>query len=384
MRVISVLGSTGSIGTQTLDVVRDHPEDVRVAALAVFGSIDRLEPQVREFLPRLVCVYDEKRAADFKVRVRDLPVTVVTGMDGLIACALAKEADMVVSAVVGMIGIRPVMEAIRAGKDIALANKETLVTAGHLIMPLAKEHGVRLLPVDSEHSAIFQSLQGGGGRAAKLILTASGGPFRGRDRDDLAGVTVEQALKHPNWSMGRKITIDSATLVNKGLEVMEAGWLFDMPAEKIEVLIHPQSVVHSAVEYEDGAVIAQLGVPDMRLPIQYALFYPQRKYFPGKRLSLSALGSLTFEKPDLAQLPGLSLALEAMRAGGSMPVVYNAANEYAVARFLDRKIRFTDITDWIGEAMRAHSVIPAPSLSQVLLVEEETVRFLQTFSRAEE
>ena len=267
MRVISVLGSTGSIGTQALDVVRNNLADVRVAALAVFGSIDLLERQVREFLPRLVCVYDEKRAADFKMRVRDLSVEVVTGMDGLIACALAAEADMVLSAVVGMIGIRPVMEAICAGKDIALANKETLVTAGHLIMPLAKEHGVRLLPVDSEHSAIFQSLQGGGGRAEKLILTASGGPCRGKKRKELVGVTVEQALRHPNWSMGRKITIDSATMVNKGLEVMEACWLFDMPADKIEVVIHPQSVVHSAVEYEDGAVIAQLGMPDMKLPI---------------------------------------------------------------------------------------------------------------------
>lgn len=383
MRVISVLGSTGSIGTQALDVVRNNLADVRVAALAVFGSIDLLERQVREFLPRLVCVYDEKRAADFKMRVRDLSVEVVTGMDGLIACALAAEADMVLSAVVGMIGIRPVMEAICAGKDIALANKETLVTAGHLIMPLAKEHGVRLLPVDSEHSAIFQSLQGGGGRAEKLILTASGGSFRGKKRKELVGVTVEQALRHPNWSMGRKITIDSATMVNKGLEVMEACWLFDMPADKIEVVIHPQSVVHSAVEYEDGAVIAQLGMPDMKLPIQYALFYPQRRYFPGKRLSLAEYGSLTFERPDMEQLPGLSLALDALRAGGSMPVVYNAANEYAVARFLDREIRFIDITEWIGRAMQAHSVIHNPSLAQILKAEEETKSFLQELLKTE-
>ncbi len=374
MRVISVLGSTGSIGTQALDVMRNNLADGRVAAL---------ERQVREFLPRLVCVYDEKRAADFKMRVRDLSVEVVTGMDGLIACALAAEADMVLSAVVGMIGIRPVMEAICAGKDIALANKETLVTAGHLIMPLAKEHGVRLLPVDSEHSAIFQSLQGGGGRAEKLILTASGGPFRGKKRKELVGVTVEQALRHPNWSMGRKITIDSATMVNKGLEVMEACWLFDMPADKIEVVIHPQSVVHSAVEYEDGAVIAQLGMPDMKLPIQYALFYPQRRYFPGKRLSLAEYGSLTFERPDMEQLPGLSLALDALRAGGSMPVVYNAANEYAVARFLDREIRFIDITEWIGRAMQAHSVIHNPSLAQILKAEEETKSFLQELLKTE-
>ncbi len=377
MKTISLLGATGSIGTQTLHVVREHPADVRVTALAAYGSIDLLEAQTREFLPRLVCVYDEGRAADFKLRVRDLPVKVTTGMDGLVACALEKEAEMVVSAVVGMIGIRPVMEAIRAGKDIALANKETLVTAGHLIMPLVKECGVKLLPVDSEHSAIFQSLQGGGGRPEKLILTASGGPFRGKRQAELQDVTVEQALKHPNWSMGHKITIDSATMVNKGLEVMEASWLFDMPAETIEVVIHPQSIVHSAVEYEDGAVIAQLGMPDMELPIQYALFYPQRKPHAGKRLSLTALGSLTFEKPDLGELPGLALAFAAIRAGGSMPVVYNAANEYAVAEFLNRKIGFTDITGWIEKAMQAHSVIQNPSLSQVLETEAETRDFLQ-------
>lgn len=374
MRGLSILGSTGSIGTQTLEVVRNQ-EDVRVIALAAYGSIEPLEKQTREFLPRLVCVYDKARAEDFKVRVRDLPVEVVTGMDGLIACALAKEADMVVSAVVGMIGIRPVIEAICAGKDIAFANKETLVTAGHLIMPLVKEHNVRMLPVDSEHSAIFQSLQGGGGKVAKLILTASGGPFRGRKQAELTSVTVEQALKHPNWSMGHKITIDSATMVNKGLEVMEAHWLFDVPIEQIEVVIHPQSVIHSAVEYEDGAMIAQLGTPDMRLPIQYALFYPERRFLPGKRLSLTELSCMTFEKPDMAELPGLALAYEAMQAGGSMPVVFNAANEYAVAEFLSRRIGFTDITKLIGMAMREHKVIDAPSLAQILETEAATREF---------
>ncbi len=379
MKAISILGSTGSIGTQTLEVVRNNA-DIKVAALAAHGSIDLLEAQTREFLPRLVCVYDEARAADFKTRVRDLPITVVAGMDGLISCSLAKEADMVVTAVVGMIGIRPVIEAIRAGKDIAFANKETLVTAGHLIMPLVKEHRVRLLPVDSEHSAIFQSMQGGGGKVEKLILTASGGPFRGKKQSELAGVTVEDALKHPNWSMGHKITVDSATMVNKGLEVMEASWLFDMPAEKIEVVIHPQSVIHSAVEYEDGAVIAQLGVPDMKLPIQYALTYPDRRYLPGSRLSLTKLADLTFEMPDMEELPGLSLAYGAIRAGGSMPVVFNAANEYAVAEFLNRRIGFTDITRLIGMAMQEHRVINAPSLSQILETELQTREFLKRCS----
>lgn len=375
MKKLSILGSTGSIGTQTLEVVRNNKE-IQVVALAAYKSIELLETQTREFLPRLVCVYDAKSAEDFKVRVRDLSVTVLSGMEGLIACALCGEADMVVSAVVGMIGIRPVIEAIRAGKDIAFANKETLVTAGHLIMPLVKEYHVNFLPVDSEHSAIFQSLKGGGGEPAKLILTASGGPFRGKKQSELVNVRVEDALKHPNWSMGHKITIDSATMVNKGLEVMEASWLFGMPAEKIEVVIHPQSVIHSAVEYADSAVIAQLGVPDMKLPIQYALFYPERRFLPGKRLSLTELGSLTFEKPDLRELPGLSLAYEAIRAGGSMPVVYNAANEYAVGQFLARKIRFTEITEWIAKAMRAHTVKPNPSLEEILGVEAWTKEVL--------
>ena len=387
MKYLAILGSTGSIGTQTLDVVENNKEEVAVAALAARGNIALLEEQTRRFKPELVCVYDEVKAKDFSVRVADLPVRVVSGMDGLVECALAKKADMVVSAVVGMIGIRPVMEAIRAGKDIAFANKETLVTAGHLIMPMVKEYGVRLLPMDSEHSAIFQSLQGSawcrsteenaGGEIAKLILTASGGPFRGKKQCELEGVTVEQALCHPNWAMGHKITIDSATMVNKGLEVMEAHWLFGVPVDDIEVVIQPQSVIHSAVEFVDGSIIAQLGVPDMRLPIQYAIFYPDRKFLPGKRLSLTDIGSISFEKPCLSELPGLRLAMEAMKLGGSMPVVFNAANEYAVAEFLNRKIGFCDITRQIEKAMKQHQVIRHPQLQEILEIEQETYRRLQ-------
>lgn len=389
MRHLSILGSTGSIGTQTLEVVKEN-EDARVLALAAKGNIRLLEEQTREFMPKLVCVYDEKPAADFAVRVRDLPVKVVSGMDGLIECALLSGVEMVVSAVVGMIGIRPVMEAICAGKDIAFANKETLVAAGHLIMPLVREHSVALLPVDSEHSAIFQSLQGSRGFAAdgaagnpeieKLILTASGGPFRGRKQSELAGVTVEQALSHPNWKMGKKITIDSATMVNKGLEVMEAHWLFDVPAERIEVVIQPQSVVHSAVEFIDGGIIAQMGTPDMKLPIQYALFYPERRELPGRRLSLTEIGSIVFEKPVLSELPGLRLAFEAIQAGGSMPVVYNAANEFAVAEFLNRRIGFTDITNYIARAMKAHQPVKNPELPDILAVERETYQFLEAIN----
>lgn len=382
MRVLSILGSTGSIGTQTLSVVREN-KDVRVGALAANKSTALLEEQVREFHPDLVCIYDKAFARDFAIRVADLPVKVVSGMEGLVECAVFSEADTVVSAVVGMIGIRPVIEAIQAGKNIAFANKETLVTAGHLIMPLVKERGVKLLPVDSEHSAIFQALQGscfqndkGEKEIAKIILTASGGPFCGKKRAELTEVTVEQALRHPNWSMGHKITIDSATMVNKGLEVIEAHWLFHTPLEQIEVVIHPQSVIHSAVEFIDGSIIAQLGVPDMRLPIQYALFYPERRYLPGKRLSFSDLKSITFEKPDMEELPGLFLAVQASEKGGTMPVVFNAANEYAVAKFLDRKIKFTEITDYISEAMQAHKIVENPNLNEILAAEQETYQFL--------
>ena len=378
MKTISILGSTGSIGTQTLDVARSQ-KDIRIAALATYGNIELIEEQIRQFKPRLVCVYDEKKAEELKIKIADLDVTVVSGMDGLIQCATVKEAEIVVSAVVGMIGIRPVMEAIQEHKDIAFANKETLVTAGHLIMPMVEEYGVKLLPVDSEHSAIFQSLQGSAGyqdkpnrEIAKSILTASGGPFRGKKRAELVNVTVEDALKHPNWSMGHKITIDSATMVNKGLEVMEAKWLFAVPVEKIEVVIQPQSIIHSAVEFVDGGIIAQLGTPDMRLPIQYALFYPERRFLEGKRLSLTDIGQITFEKPMLSELPGLALAYEAMYAGGSMPVVFNAANEFAVAAFLNRKIGFNDITDLIADAMASHKVIEHPNLSEILFAEQET------------
>lgn len=388
LKKITVLGSTGSIGTQTLEVVRQN-KDIEITALAVNGSTGLLESQIREFHPGLVCVYDEKKAEELKTKIADLDVKIVSGMDGLIECALEPSAELVVSAVVGMIGIRPVMEAVRAGKDIAFANKETLVTAGHLIMPMVKQYGVKLLPVDSEHSAIFQSLQGSAGyqkngtavnrEIEKIILTASGGPFRGKKRSELTKVTVEDALKHPNWSMGRKITIDSATMVNKGLEVMEAKWLFQVPVEKIEVVIQPQSVIHSAVEYVDGGIIAQLGTPDMKLPIQYALFYPERRTLPGHRLSLTELGSITFEKPDMKELKGLSLAYRAMKEGGSMPVVYNAANEYAVAAFLSRKSGFLQITDMIDQAMSNHKVIANPSLSEILNTEQETYDRLKTW-----
>lgn len=391
MRKISILGSTGSIGTQTLQVVRNNA-DVSVLALAAYGSIELLEKQTREFMPQCVCVYDEEKAKDFAVRVADLPVKVTSGMDGLIACALLSDVNMVVSAVVGMIGIRPVMEAIKAGKDIAFANKETLVTAGHLIMPMVKEYGVKFLPVDSEHSAIFQSLQGQMGQMdssgrclnagiSKLLLTASGGPFRGKKQSELNHVTVEQALRHPNWSMGHKITIDSATMVNKGLEVMEAHWLFDVPIDDIEVVIQPQSIIHSAVEFVDGSIIAQLGVPDMCLPIQYALFYPERRVLPGKRLSLTDIGNITFEKPDLDELPGLRLAIEAMRIGGSMPVVYNAANEYAVAEFLNHRLGFCGITELIAKAMESHRVLAQPSLDEILMTEQETYAFLRDMNQ---
>lgn len=374
MKTISVLGSTGSIGTQTLEVVRNHP-DVKIAALAAGRSVDRLEEQIREFRPRLAALAREEDAVDLRARVRDLDVKVVSGMDGLIEAAAIPEAEMTVTAIVGMIGIRPTIEAIRAGKDIALANKETLVTAGHLIMPLAKEYGVRILPVDSEHSAIFQSLNGERPeRIEKILLTCSGGPFRGYDAKRLEKVTVEDALRHPNWNMGPKITIDSATLVNKGLEVMEAGWLFHAGADQIEVVVQPQSVIHSAVQFVDGAVIAQMGTPDMKLPIQYALFWPDRREMKTDRLDLFALRSLTFQKPDTEVFRGLPLALRAMRAGGTMPTVFNAANERAVAKFLAHEIGFTDIYRIIESCMDAHTAQPDPSVETILETEQEVYR----------
>ena len=377
MKKIALLGSTGSIGTQTLDVVRNQG-DIQVTAMAAGSNIVLLEKQIREFHPSIAAVWDEKKALELKAKVADLPVKVVSGMDGLLEAATEKEAQIVVTAVVGMIGIRPTIAAMEAGKDIALANKETLVTAGHIIMPLAEKLGVKILPVDSEHSAIFQSLNGEhGNKIHKILLTASGGPFRGHTREQMASVQVEDALKHPNWSMGRKITIDSSTMVNKGLEVMEAHWLFDVEMDQVQVVVQPQSIIHSMVEYEDGAVIAQLGTPDMRLPIQYALYYPERRYLPGDRLDFWKLSQITFEKPDLENFHGLALAYEAGRRGGSLPTVFNAANEYAVAKFLNREISYLEITDRIQKAMENHKVIDDPTVEQILETEREVDELLR-------
>lgn len=376
MKKIAILGSTGSIGTQTLEVVRSNP-DLQVAALAAGSSVEELERQIREFRPALAGLWDQEAAADLRNRVRDMDVRIVAGMEGLLEIAVFPESQVLVTAIVGMIGIRPTIAAIRAGKDIALANKETLVTAGHIIMPLAKECGVSILPVDSEHSAIFQSLNGEpGDKIEKILLTASGGPFRGRTREQLSGIQVEDALKHPNWAMGRKITIDSSTLVNKGLEVMEAKWLFGVELDRIQVVVHPQSIIHSAVQYVDGAVIAQLGMPDMKLPIQYALFYPDRRFLAGKRVDLFELGSLTFEKPDTDTFRGLALAYRAAELGGSMPTVYNAANERAVALFLDRKIAYLQIPEIIEEAMEHHSRVSDPGVEAILEAEAETYEYI--------
>ena len=368
-RKIAVLGSTGSIGTQTLEVGRNN-RDIQVTALAAGKNAAALERQIREFHPRVACLWEEAAARELKERVRDLDVRVVWGMDGLVEAAAGTDAQMVVTAVVGMIGLRPTIAAMEAGKDIALANKETLVTAGHLIMPLAKEKGVRILPVDSEHSAIFQCLQGAGGNPIhKIHLTASGGPFRGRKREELQSVTVEDALKHPSWSMGRKITIDSSTMVNKGLEVMEARWLFGVDFDQIQVVIQPTSVIHSMIEFTDGAVIAQLGTPDMKLPIQYALYYPERRYLPGDRLDFGRLREIDFEEPDMETFQGLALAFAAGRKGGIMPTVFNAANEEAVALFLDRKIPYLAITDLIAGAMERCRQAENPSLEEILEAE---------------
>ncbi len=376
MKKVAVLGSTGSIGTQTLEVAREQG-DIEIVALSCGGNIRLIEEQIREFRPKLVSVWDENDAHALRDKTRDLNIRVVAGMDGLLEVATIPESEILVTAIVGMLGIRPTIAAIEAGKNIALANKETLVTAGHIIMPLARKHKVSILPVDSEHSAIFQSLQGEKeNHISKILLTASGGPFRGRKREELHSIQVEDALKHPNWAMGRKITIDSSTLVNKGLEVMEAKWLFDVDLDRIQVVVHPQSVIHSAVEYEDGAVIAQLGTPDMRLPIQYALYYPERRTLSGQRLDLFALGNLTFEKPDIDTFKGLALAYEAMTRGGNIPVAYNAANEKAVALFLDRKIKYLEITDIIEESMKQIGFIENPTLEQILATELETYEFI--------
>lgn len=371
MKKTGVMGSTGSIGTQTLEIVRKYPDRLQVSALAAGGNVALLEKQVREFRPKLAVMWSEEAAADLKGRIADLDVEVAWGMEGLLQMAAMPEMDILVTAIVGMIGIRPTIEAIRAHKDIALANKETLVTAGHLIMPLAREAGVSILPVDSEHSAIFQSLQGAKkSQVRRILLTASGGPFRGKTRRDLERMRAEDALKHPNWSMGKKVTIDSSTLVNKGLEVMEARWLFDTALSDIQVVIHPESILHSAVEYDDGAVIGQMGVPDMKLPIQYALFYPDRLEVPGSRpLDLFDVGKLTFEKPDLDTFAGLRLAFQAAETGGTMPTVFNAANEKAVSLFLESKIRFLQIAEVIEAAMEAHRAVENPTVEQILAAE---------------
>ena len=378
MKNIAILGSTGSIGTQTLDVARKN-EDLRVVAVSAGKSVEKLEEQIREFHPLLAAVWDEKAARDLKTRIADTDTKVVSGMEGLLELASMPESDILVTAIVGMIGIRPTMEGIRAGKDIALANKETLVTAGHLIMPMAKEYGVSILPVDSEHSAIFQAIHGEENKEIhKLLITASGGPFRGRTTEELRNVTVADTLKHPNWVMGRKITVDSATLVNKGLEVMEAKWLFDMDLDHIQVVVQPQSIIHSMVEFKDGAVIAQLGTPDMKLPIQYALYYTERRYLPGDRLDFWKLKEITFEKPDMHTFLGLPLAFRAARTGGSMPTVFNAANERAVSKFLNRKIRFLDIYEIISDAMEHHKVIPDPSIEEILAAEQATYERIES------
>ena len=370
MKNITILGSTGSIGTQTLDIVRAN-DDLRVVAIAAGSNIQKLEEQIREFHPEIVCVYNEEAAANLKIAVADTSVKVVAGMDGLIETAVYKGADIVVTAFVGMIGIRPTLEAIKAGKDIALANKETLVTAGHLVIQAAKDYGVKILPVDSEHSAIFQSLNGENRKEIdKILLTASGGPFRGRTREQMKDVKVEDALKHPNWTMGRKITIDSATMVNKGLEVIEAKWLFDVDFDDIQVVVQPQSLIHSMVQFKDGAIIAQLGTPDMRRPIQYALYYPERRFLAGDRVDFGKIARITFENPDTDNFIGLKLAYEAGRIGGSMPTVFNAANEKAVAKFLDRKIGFLEITDIIQYCMENHKVKENPSVSEILEIEQ--------------
>lgn len=378
MKKIAILGSTGSIGTQTLDVVRAHSDELEVVALAAGSNKERLKEQIREFHPELVSLSDERKAQELKEELAGEAVEVVCGMDGLIEVAGIDSADVVVTAVVGMMGILPTMEAIRKGKDIALANKETLVTAGHLIIPMAREYGVSILPVDSEHSAIFQCLQGEPKKALdKILLTASGGPFRGKSAEFLETVTLEDALNHPNWSMGPKITIDSSTMVNKGLEVMEAKWLFGVDYSQIEVVIQPQSIIHSMVQYIDGAVIAQLGTPDMRVPIEYALFYPERRSLPGDRLDFSKLSQITFEKPDYKVFRGLSLAIEAGKTGGTMPTVFNAANERAVAKFLKGEIKYTDIVRSIEKCMDAHKVSAHPDLEEILATEQWVYSLLQ-------
>ena len=378
MKKIAILGSTGSIGTQTLEVVRENG-DIEVLGLAAGSNIKMLEEQIRKFHPQIVAVWSEEKADELRVNVADTDTKIVAGMDGLLEVATMKKTEILVTAVVGMIGIRPTIEAIKAGKDIALANKETLVTAGHIIMPLAKKMGVSILPVDSEHSAIFQSLQGNNhGALHKILLTASGGPFRGKKSEELMEIKVEDALKHPNWSMGRKITIDSSTMVNKGLEVIEAKWLFNVDVDQVQVVVQPQSIIHSMVEFKDGAIMAQLGTPDMRLPIQYALYYPHRRYLDGDRLDFTKLREITFEVPDMETFRGLPMAIQASGEGGSMPTVFNAANELAVKKFLEEKIGFLDIYEIIAQSMDRHKKIAHPDLDEILSVEQDTYQWIES------
>ena len=377
MKKIGILGSTGSIGTQTLEVVRAYSDDLKVTVLAAGTNVALMEAQMREFKPEVVVMWSKEAAEDLRIKTLDLKIPVLCGMEGLLEVSVWENMDVLVTALVGMIGIRPTIAAIKAGKDIALANKETLVTAGHIIMPLAKEYGVSILPVDSEHSAIFQSMQGEKrSQVSKILLTASGGPFRGKKLEEIRNMQVEDALKHPNWSMGRKITIDSATLVNKGLEVIEAKWLFDVSLDQIQVIVHPQSIIHSMVEYVDGGIMAQLGTPDMKLPIQYALFYPDRRPLDGKRVNFYELGQMTFEAPDMETFKGLKLAYESARIGGSMPTVFNAANEKAVALFLNKKSSFLQIPELIEECMQQHEVISAPSVEEILEAEQAAYAYI--------
>lgn len=378
MKKVSILGSTGSIGTQTLEVI-SRQDEFKVLALSAGGNIKLLEEQARKYNPEIIAVWKEQDAITLRTALKDKSIKVLSGMEGLITVATYDAVDIVVTAIVGMLGIRPTIEAIKAHKNIALANKETLVTAGHIIMPMVKKYGVSLLPVDSEHSAIFQCLQTSvGNEIEKIWLTASGGPFRGKSIDELRMVTVEDALKHPNWSMGKKITIDSATMVNKGLEIIEAGWLFDVSLEQINVLVHPQSIIHSAVEFKDGAVIAQMGVPDMRLPIQYALCYPERRELPGKRLDFYELGTMSFEAVDEEVFRGLSLAKKAMYKGGNLPTVFNAANEKAVELFLGNKIRFLEIVEIIEACMRDVSFCENPTVDDIIGTQMETEEYIES------
>jgi 1-deoxy-D-xylulose-5-phosphate reductoisomerase len=384
VQTLTILGSTGSIGRQTLEVVRKANERFNIYALAAGQNVALMEEQIREFQPVLAVIMEEKAASELKDRIKDLQVRVAVGMEGMLEAVVHPSVTKIVTAVSGRIGLEPTLAALQAKKTIALANKETLVAAGDLVMETARKNGCNILPVDSEHSAIFQSLNGENKKQTyKIILTASGGPFRGKKRSELLKITPADALKHPNWSMGRKITIDSSTLVNKGLEVMEAAWLFDMSLDQIQVVVHPQSIIHSMVEYVDGSVIAQMGVPDMKLPIQYALFYPDRlPLLQGERVDFIRQKQLTFEEPDMDTFLGLKLGFEAGRIGGSMPTVYNAANEWAVAAFLRGEIGFLTIMDIIQEAMHHHQVIQNPSLNEILNTEQQTYDFVRGFTES--